>query len=367
MASKVEEQIIELEAELKKTPYNKATHHHIGLIKAKLSRLREKKEGGGGKGGGEGFSVRKSGDATVVLVGFPSVGKSTLLNKLTNAASKTAAYAFTTLSVIPGIMEYEGAMIQLLDVPGIIEGATRGTGRGKEVLSVVRNSNLILIMLDNEMGGAIKQHEIITEELYNAGFRLNARPPNVVIKKRERGGLKVDFTFKQHEISEETVKSVMKEFKVINGDVIVRENVTVDQLIDAAAGNRIYIPAVTVINKIDAMDSQTISKLRAKFNDAITISAENETNLEELRKVIFSRLGLMRVYLKRLGKKADLQEPLIIKRDSTVRDVCEKIHREFLNRFRFARVWGKSARFPGQKFKLDHVLKDKDVVQIHLS
>ena len=149
--------------------------------------------------------------------------------------------------------------------------------------------------------------------------------------------------------------------------MIVRENVTVDQLIDAAAGNRIYIPAVTIINKIDTMDSQTISRLRAKFSDAIPISAENETNLEELRKAIFSKLGLMRVYLKKLGKKADLQEPLIIKRDSTVKDVCEKIHREFINRFRFARVWGKSAKFPGQRFKLDHVLKDRDVMEIHLS
>ena len=124
---------------------------------------------------------------------------------------------------------------------------------------------------------------------------------------------------------------------------------------------------MTIINKIDTMDSQTISRLRAKFSDAIPISAENETNLEELRKAIFSKLGLMRVYLKKLGKKADLQEPLIIKRDSTVKDVCEKIHREFINRFRFARVWGKSAKFPGQRFKLDHVLKDRDVMEIHLS
>ena len=141
--SSLEEQIKELEDELVKTPYNKATSKHIGRIKAKIARLRDDAVNRAMKagGGGEGYQVKKSGDATAVLVGFPSTGKSTLLNKLTGTSSAVAAYAFTTLTVVPGALEHKGAKIQLLDIPGLIAGAAMGKGRGKEVIAVVRGAD----------------------------------------------------------------------------------------------------------------------------------------------------------------------------------------------------------------------------------
>ena len=96
------EKIRELEAEIAKTKYNKRTQHAIGLMKAKLAVLKERAVQGASIGkarGDERFTVRKSGDGTAVLLGFPSVGKSTLLNKLTDAKSAVAAYQFTTLTV----------------------------------------------------------------------------------------------------------------------------------------------------------------------------------------------------------------------------------------------------------------------------
>ena len=173
----IEDRIRDIEEEIKKTPYNKATSHHIGKLKAKLSKLKEDaltRSSSGGKG--RGFHVKKSGDSTVVLLGFPSVGKSTILNQLTNADSKIGAYEFTTLDIVPGVMEYRGAKIQILDIPGIITGASRGKGRGREILSVARNADFILMVLDVFNPQHMK---VILEELRNIGIRANEKPPDV--------------------------------------------------------------------------------------------------------------------------------------------------------------------------------------------
>ena len=119
------------------------------MVRPSASRLREEAvKPSGTRHSGPRFGLKKSGDATVVMVGSPSVGKSTLLTALTNAESEVGAYDFTTVDVIPGAMEIKGAKIQLFDVPGLIQDAAVGRGRGREIISVVRNADILLIMLD---------------------------------------------------------------------------------------------------------------------------------------------------------------------------------------------------------------------------
>jgi hypothetical protein len=352
-----------LEDEISKTKYNKKTQYHVGLTKAKIAKLKERKEAGSKGKRGEGYDVRKTGDGTVILVGFPSVGKSTLLNDLTNAESKTAAYEFTTLTVVPGIMEYNDAKIQILDVPGIVRGAAAGTGRGKEVLAVMRSADLAILLIDVNIP---EQHEWLIKEIYDANLRLNQRKPDVTIKKTARGGVRIASTVKLTKTDLPTIKAVFNELKINNADVVIRTDIDIDELIDVISGNRKYIPGIIVVNKIDTVSEEIVEKVIKKLNADLAISAKNKTYIERLKDLIFEKLDLIRLYLKEPGKEADMNVPLIISRHSTIENVCSKLHKDFVAKFKFARVWGKSSKFPGQKLMLNHKLLDKDVLEIHL-
>ncbi|MDP2750853.1 MAG: GTP-binding protein [Nanoarchaeota archaeon] len=358
------EQIKLLEDELKNTKYNKRTQGAVGILKAKIAKLREDEEKRSSSGKkGEGYTVRKSGDGTAILIGFPSVGKSTLLNALTNAESKTASYAFTTLTCIPGTLQYNSAKIQILDVPGILRGAARGLGRGKEVISVVRNADLVIFIVDVF---DIKQLEVLKKELYDANMRVNERKPDVKLKKDSKGGIRVASTVKLTQLDDKTIKAVMTEMKMNNATIVIREDITVDQLIDCIEDNKKYIPAIVVLNKIDMVDSAALEKVKKHIGECIPVSAEKGENIDLLKEEIFTKLDFLRIYMKEVGQKPDLDVPLIMKTGCTIKMVCEKIHKDFVPRFKFAKIWGKSAKFPGQKLMLEHVLRDGDIIELHL-
>jgi small GTP-binding protein len=355
----ISERLKELEDELHRTQKNKATEYHIGILKSKIAKLRREllspKKLGGEGGAKKGFSVRKSGDATAVIVGMPSVGKSTLLTKLTNAESKIADYAFTTLECIPGMLEYEGAHIQLLDLPGIIEGAAEGRGRGKEIISVVRSADIIIILLDVN---GIDKYELICKELESFGIRLNKKQPDIVIRKLSQGGITITTSQKLTKMSNNEIKAVLNEYGIYNANVVFRGDYSLDELIDVLEGNRVYVPAIVVVNKIDLKPDISIP------SEWIAIAAENGIGIEALKKEIYKKLNFIKIYTKRRGEKADIDEPLIIKKGATVGDVCDKLHRELRNEFKFALVWGKSAKHQGQRVGIDHILEDGDIVQI---
>ncbi|MEM4268446.1 MAG: GTP-binding protein, partial [Candidatus Woesearchaeota archaeon] len=304
------EKIKELEDELKKTKYNKRTQFHIGLVKAKIAKLKEK-ELSRGRGGApkEGYAVKKSGDATVILVGYPSVGKSTLLNVLTDAHSDVGAYDFTTLTVVPGLLEHNHAKIQILDVPGIVRGAATGRGRGKEVLAVMRNADLVLIVVDVNHPEHL---EILKNEIYDTGLRLNEKKPDVKIVRTPRGGLKIGTTVRLTKIDKRTIEGVCREMGINNAELTIREDITSDQLIDVIEANKKYVPSIVVINKIDTVSSVRLMEIEKEIKPDISISAEKGIGIRELKDVIFNSLNFIRIFCKQQGKKADLDVPLIM-------------------------------------------------------
>ncbi|KAJ4409438.1 GTP-binding protein rbg1 [Gnomoniopsis sp. IMI 355080] len=368
MATTVDK-IKDIEAEMSKT--QKATSFHLGQLKAKLAKLKRElltPSSSGGGGGGQGFDVARTGVASVGFIGFPSVGKSTLMSRLTGQHSEAAAYEFTTLTSVPGQVTYNGAPLQMIDLPGIIEGAKDGRGRGRQVIAVAKTCHLIFIVLD--VNKPLTDKRVIETELEGFGIRINKTPPNITIKKKDKGGLNITSTSPLTHIDHDEIKAVMNEYKMSSADITIRCDATVDDLIDVIeARSRSYIPVIYVLNKIDAISIEELDLLY-RIPNAVPISSEQGWNIDELLEAMWEKLKLVRVYTKPKGKMPDYDAPVVLRSTRcTVEDfvslrTCNAIHRTIVENFKGAIVYGKSVKHQPQRVGLSHELADEDIVTI---
>uniref|UniRef100_A0A8D1C3Q8 Developmentally-regulated GTP-binding protein 2 n=1 Tax=Sus scrofa TaxID=9823 RepID=A0A8D1C3Q8_PIG len=419
------EKISEIEKEIARTQKNKATEYHLGLLKAKLAKYRaqllEPSKSASSKG--EGFDVMKSGDARVALIGFPSVGKSTFLSLMTSTASEAASYEFTTLTCIPGVIEYKGANIQLLDLPGIIEGAAQGKGRGRQVIAVARTADVVIMMLDATKGEA--QRSLLEKELESVGIRLNKHKPNIYFKPKKGGGISFNSTVTLTQCSEKLVQLILHEYKIFNAEVLFREDCSPDEFIDVIVGNRVYMPCLyvsgtgpqalcpargapprlpgrarrprlgpgaarplpsvrqragpglhcsvpalpahplppQVYNKIDQISMEEVDRL-ARKPDSVVISCGMKLNLDYLLEVLWEYLALTCIYTKKRGQRPDFTDAIILRKGASVEHVCHRIHRSLASQFKYALVWGTSTKYSPQRVGLTHTVEHEDVIQI---
>lgn len=301
--------------------FAKATSFHLGQLKAKLAKLKRElltPSSSGGGGGGAGFDVARTGVASVGFIGFPSVGKSTLMSKLTGQHSEAAAYEFTTLTSVPGQVTYNGAPLQIIDLPGIIEGAKDGRGRGRQVIAVAKTCHLIFIVLD--VNKPLTDKRVIENELEGFGIRINKQPPNITVKKKDKGGLNITHTVPLTHIGgfgrfsllkmvtlttstdHDEIKAVMNEYKMSSADITIRCDATIDDLIDIIeAKSRSYVPVIYVLNKIDAISIEELDLLY-RIPNAVPVSSEHGWNVDELMEAMY-------VHLYGVGGNKKLTEP----------------------------------------------------------
>ena len=322
------------------------------------------------------------------------MGKSTLLTTLTGTRSEAAAYEFTTLTCIPGTMKYKGARIQVLDLPGIIEGAADGKGRGRQVISTARTCNMILVVLD--AGKPLTHKKIIEMELFGFGIRMNQTRPDVKLVKKESGGIGYQESCVQTKgMNIEVARLVLKEYKINCAEgtslqskfltpsgkmcvlcrlltnlpsiftVILREDITVDQFIDVIEGNRSYIPVLYVFNKIDALTIEELDILDQMPN-YVPISSQHGWNIEELMENVWERCNMLRIYTKPKGQAPDYDSPVILHsaKNPTIEEFCNRLHRNIIKDFSHALVWGRSAKHQPQRCGKEHLLEDEDIVQL---
>jgi GTP-binding protein len=173
--------------------------------------------------------------ADVGLVGFPNVGKSTLLKTLTSAKPKIGNYEFTTLKPNLGIVEYRDfKSFVIADIPGIIEGASEGRGLGHYFLRHIERNSVLLFLLSSESDDIVKQYEVLLNELkkYNPELldkqRLIAISKSDLLDEKQTSKIKKNISNKIKDIPFEFISSVsnigliqIKDlmWKVLNEDI----------------------------------------------------------------------------------------------------------------------------------------------------
>ncbi len=357
--SQLEQRLEELSKEYSGTKYNKATNKHLGILRKKISEIKsEIVEASKGRKG-SGFSVKKRGDATVALMGFPSAGKSSLINALTNTKSKTAQYEFTTTTVVPGMMFYNDAHIQIFDMPGIIENAHLGSGGGKAVISSMKVADLIVFVLDIERLANLR---ILLNELRALNVQVNRRRPRVSIHEEEHStGILVESN--RSKISEPEIQTILSGFGVHNARIRIEESIEIADLVNVASGNAYYMRAIVALNKIDMASGyrKIAEELSKQYGiTVVPVSATNASNIDDLKAAIYKNLDIITVYLK--PKEERTAKPLILRSGSTIGDAAAKIHTEILDNLKCAYITGPSAKFRNQRVGISHVLKGNDII-----
>ncbi|RLB01891.1 MAG: GTP-binding protein HSR1 [Deltaproteobacteria bacterium] len=305
------EKVAALETMLAIMPHHKGTDKLRALLRRKLAKLREEQESRRGKGArGDLYSVRKEGAGQVAMAGPPNVGKSQLLASLTKANPEIGDYPFTTQRPQAGMIPFENVKIQLVDLPPVTEHTDPW------VFSVLRNADLLLLVVD-----------------------ISADPLG-----------ELDLT-----------KDLLLKQRI----VLVGEGGPDGHLQPGTFPKR----AIVAVNKGDldpgGEDFEAFRELCHEGLPMIEVSAKGGHNLEELKRKIFFMLEIIRVYPKPPGKEPDRDNPVVLKKGSTVEELAEEIHKDFVEKLRYARIWG-SAKFDGQRVHKDYVLQDGDVVELHL-
>jgi ribosome-interacting GTPase 1 len=370
-AKNPKEKLIALELMLSTIPKHKGTEKMQLQIKRNLSKLKKEvekeKELKKGGSGGTSFFVRKEGAAQVALAGLPNSGKSTILNKLTGKDVDIGHYAFTTVKPTPAMLQYKDIQIQLVDMPGLIEGVSLGRGMGGPLISAIRAVDVIVIVVDLSVD-PLKDLELILRELEAKGLRINKKVPNIEIQKLPTGGIEIIGENFLVGCNSQDVKKVLQEERVHNAIITIKEPVTLTDIFEVLDSSLEYKKAIIVGTKGDLPGSKEgLQKLQSNVTNfkIIPISAINNVNLDILPAEIFSILDIIRVYTRSPGGQID-NEAMPMKINSTALDAAKKVHKNLYKNFKFARVWGESAKFDGQRVGPEHVLRDGDIIEIHI-
>lgn len=309
-AGSPQEKITALEELIATVPKHKGTDKLRADLRRRLSKLREEAQKKKKTGRSDLYTIDKEGAAQIALAGFPNSGKSSLLKCLTNAQPVIADYPISTVMPLPGMMPFEDIQFQLVDLSPVGNESTDGWISG-----IFRNADVLMLVIDLSEDPDI-QTELLLEQLTTWKIQ--------VTKKNETTGDR---------------------------------------------NRRILKKIIIIANKRDLPGAENgLKRLQERYAEIypiIDISTVKKEGIEEFKRAIFKFSEIIRIYTKEPSKEPDLSKPFTMPSGSTLLELAEMIHKDFVKNLKYARIWG-SSRFPGQRVQKDYVLNDKDIVEFHL-
>ncbi|MCC6023777.1 MAG: TGS domain-containing protein, partial [Thaumarchaeota archaeon] len=365
-ARTIEEKIRALEEALSLIPDHKGTEKLRGRIKRRIAELRREAERKASLRAvrRDYFHVPKEGAAQVVLIGAANSGKSSLLRALTNAKPQVSGYPLTTTMPVPGMMLYNDVEIQLIELPAILTEDLEETQFTNRSIGFSKNADLIVIVLDGARGPA-KQLERILEIYDESGVSFRRKRCEIEIEKKDSGGIRL-VVFGSLGVDVREVEDLLRSVGIRNAVVRVRGEASIEDFEEVVIREMTHKRGLIAVNKIDQAAPGSLEEVKNIAGEipVVAVSAENGAGLEDLKRQIFNSLDLIRVYTRKAGITSD--KPIILPRNSTIRDLAEIIHRDFAEKMKYARVWGASVKVQGQRVGPDHVLEDGDIVEIKI-
>jgi len=336
----------------------------IAILERELERKKSRRKGGYG-----GFSIPKEGAGQIIILGPTNVGRSSLLVSVTSAKAEVSPVYFATREPVVGMLPYRDIQFQLVEAPALIEGAVEGRMNGPQILGLARNADGLILMVDLS-ADPVEQFHMVRSELEQAGIMIEKPEGEVEIVRRSAGvGLQMIGSGSLVDCTLEDVRRLLANYKINSALIKIRGKITLETLEESLFSSLVYKPTILVANKLDMAGAEkNLIRLEESMKGMeiplIPISCRDNRGLEKIGDHIFQMLRIIRVYPKEPGVKKPSTKPLVIEEGATVIEAAKRLHSKLYKEFKYARIWGPSAKYPGQKVGSTHVLKDGDIIEI---
>ncbi|MBS7656082.1 TGS domain-containing protein [Candidatus Bathyarchaeota archaeon] len=366
LAKDPEEKLKALQEFLSSIPKHKGNEKLRAQIKRKIALLKvELEERKRSKKGVKPFYLidKEGAAAQIIILGLTNVGKSSLLSALTNANPGIDSRPYFTAEPAPGVMDVKDIHLQLIEAPALTPGSSNSMQ-----LALAKKADGLILMVD-ALNNPYTQLKIILKELEKSRISIKKLKSKIEMDKDAKGGLQIAVFGKLNGCVIEDVKKLLLSYGVRKGIVKIWGEASLEEIENYLLElSNEYKPTVILVNKCENISEEKLIEVKDLTDDVpiITISCLFRKGLEKIGEALVKKLEIIRVYTKEPNEKEASKEPVILKEGATIGDLAKEIHSELYKNFKYAKVWGPSSKFPGEKVGLNHLLKDGDSVEIHI-